>query len=1064
MERLQNNLDFDNNRFLFLYGEGVEDSFISTDYRELQILEVLWHILKNRNYDCILYYSTQRGLHFLDNESRAYCRQEDQVPVDNANEKHQDENKFFSGPLGKSLATHHRPPSRATPRFPENFDLTALGLMDWLMNDTTRRSAVIINQAETSMRFLDDALHGSQASRIGSWARLPHNNKNICILLFSTPYLKSSIEENRDFVPIPEIVTYFTKSQEIKNSRSTLKVPGPEGGETLRLLDYSRLLHHQSLNWAERVRMAEMIAFDGKGARLWLQMLAPLTNLSIQNIHPLLESSRSNTNLTWREELDRMEGLEVVKSRIKRIEAYVKRRQKMILDGRISPNKPPRSMHLVFLGNPGTGKTTVARLIGEMYRDLGLLKNGRVNPVKAEDLIAEYEGATRIKTNEQVDKSMDGVLFIDEAHQLTENNDVFGKQALGVILTRMENDRDRLAVIVAGYTNKIKEFLKSDVGLSSRFPESNHLVFPDYEPDELMNILRRYLVDDGRQLSEAFERSIREVVENLYNERDQETFGNARKMRELADDIGEEQDTRLADRELTTEPQLEPEDIPTIYQRYLLPDAPKMDDLLSELNTLVGLERVKVLVQKAAYRLEADKTRLAKGKQVETPNMNMCFIGNPGTGKTTVARMMGKIYHSVGRLRSDKFKEIRASDLIAGYVGQTSGKAEEAIKDALDGVLFIDEAYALDPGNPEDTYKKDAINKLMQYIDAHSNRMIVILAGYPEQMERLLNSNPGLTRRFPKIMPFDDYSDDDLLEILRRKIHAKNVSISPGIFPKARTYFLNIRQRDGVNFGNAGVVNTLISEMEDSQNIRYYETQDANILDGFDDGDVPDPSNSEPSTNTGQTFRYMHYDLASRLVPTDKKITKKVAMAAVGLLQVVTDKGEGTGTGFVVTPQGHVLTAWHVIDGARRVTFRLDGADKELDAEVIGVDQETDLAVLRLPNGSSYPWIPLAEAGYLPNIDDEIVAIGYPLGKQFGKEVTYVRGTISSLRTESGRIQIAAPVTHGSSGGPVCLQKDLRVVGAIHGGAANQPGAQMNFATNIQLVYVRFGPQTAKEG
>ena len=173
-----------------------------------------------------------------------------------------------------------------------------------------------------------------------------------------------------------------------------------------------------------------------------------------------------------------------------RAEAEAKRRQAGLL-------READSLHLVFTGRPGTGKTTVARLVGELYREMGLLRRGHVHAPEAADLIGMYVGHTAVQTNRAVDAALDGVLFIDEAYRLSEQPGGFGQEAIDTLVTRMDNDRDRLVVVVAGYPGKMDAFLHSNPGLPRRFPRGNIIAFPDYEPDELLSILLAMLRNRG---------------------------------------------------------------------------------------------------------------------------------------------------------------------------------------------------------------------------------------------------------------------------------------------------------------------------------------------------------------------------------------------------------------------------------------------------------------------------------------------------------------------------------------------------------------------------------------
>ena len=1068
MERLLQNLDYENNRFLFLYGKGVDDRFLSTDYRDQNILECLWIILKAKKFECILFFSHTERVFFLDSNSQQYCR----VPGGKGDTKAQIEPgkmRFFKGPMGKnlnkSLSTHLPEASTEANLGNQKFvnsitDGNALKLMDWLMRDTSRRTAVVIDQAETSFHYF--AQLGAQAGKVGSWVRLPLSNHNICIMLFARTNLSKKVTEQAEFLPIPELITYLENCNN-KSNRACLEVPAPEETEALRLLNYTRLVQKIPIVWGDRQRMTELITADGRSGREWLQILSSLPKLDTVSISRLVDPNSGSSMLTWRERLAHLEGLGAVKKHLLELEAYLRDRRERKQNGMISEFEQPPALHLAFLGNPGTGKTTVARLIGAMYRDLGLLKKGHTIAIEYKDLISEHVGGTVAQTDELVDKALDGVLFIDEAYQLAEESrGGFGQEAIDRLLTRMENDRERLVVIVAGYTGKMQKFLQSNPGLTSRFPLDNRIIFPDYKPPELMNILRGFLAAKGLAgASDAFTRSIQEVIENMYIERDEETFGNARKMRELADSIEMMRAMRRANQgDLPANVELEPTDISPAYNTYRLPTIPKLDVLLSDLNGLVGLAEVKEMVTDLSYHLRANKRRIELGQKVNKPVLNMLFIGNPGTGKTTVARMLGKIFQAVGVLHKGHVHEIRAGDLIAGYVGQTAIKAKELMKEALDGVLFIDEAYELTPGGTSDTFKTEALGVLMEYMDRYSNRLVVIMAGYPKKMSELVNSNPGLPRRFPLNFMFADYSDDDLLEILRRKTASMGILLSTSVLPRARAYLQEIRKQRGINFGNAGEVDILIDKMMGSQARRLEITNDDRVLITFEPDYVPINHGSNiPGANSQE---YLHYDLASRLPEPGEVQNIQQAMAAVGLLHVKNMSGEGTGTGFVVTPHGHVLTAYHVVQGAQQVSFRLDGTEKELDAEVVGLDEKADLAILRLPSGLAYPYVSLAEAGYTPSIGQDVVVMGYPLGEQFGQEITFTDGVVSSLRDKNWKIQISAPVTHGSSGGPVFHKTDMRVIGAIHGGA-QEAGAMMNFACNAQLVYLRFGLKSVSE-
>ncbi|KMQ70980.1 hypothetical protein ACM44_09205 [Chryseobacterium koreense CCUG 49689] len=240
-------------------------------------------------------------------------------------------------------------------------------------------------------------------------------------------------------------------------------------------------------------------------------------------------------------ELNSLIGLNEVKSEINTLINFIKVQKAREQSGLKSPSL---SYHIVFTGNPGTGKTTVARIVSKIYKHLGILTEGQLVETDRSGLIAEYVGQTAVKVNQTVNSALNGILFIDEAYSLVgENKDDFGREAVATLIKRMEDDRDKLVLVLAGYTNEMTNFIDTNPGFKSRF--NRYINFPDYTPSELFEIFESNCVKLDYQLTEEAETKLKLVFENAYSTRDR-SFGNGRFVRNVFEKTLEQQANRIA--------------------------------------------------------------------------------------------------------------------------------------------------------------------------------------------------------------------------------------------------------------------------------------------------------------------------------------------------------------------------------------------------------------------------------------------------------------------------------------------------------------------------------------
>ena len=260
------------------------------------------------------------------------------------------------------------------------------------------------------------------------------------------------------------------------------------------------------------------------------------------------------------------------------------------------------------------------------------------------------------------------------------------------------------------------------------------------------------------------------------------------------------------------------DDAPKITFKRQKPDEEtrSIDEYLDELNELIGLEKVKKDVNSLINLVQIRKIRKERGIKQPPMSLHLVFSGNPGTGKTTVARLLSKIYHEIGLLSKGHLIETDRSGLVGGYVGQTAIKTKEVIDEAMGGILFIDEAYSL-ASTSENDYGREAIDTILKAMEDNRDDLIVIVAGYPELMDRFLHSNPGLESRFNKFIYFDDYNAEELFDIFSLMCRQANLEMDGPASDYARQYFEKMYEHKSQNFANGRAVRNFFEEVITAQ-------------------------------------------------------------------------------------------------------------------------------------------------------------------------------------------------------------------------------------------------------
>jgi SpoVK/Ycf46/Vps4 family AAA+-type ATPase len=529
--------------------------------------------------------------------------------------------------------------------------------------------------------------------------------------------------------------------------------------------------------------------------------------------------------------LDELIGLDEVKKNIRDHINYINfiklRKEKGFEDaGKLS-------LHSIFTGNPGTGKTTVVNMLGRLYKKMGLLSKGHIKEVDRADLVGQYIGQTAPRVKKVIEEAKGGILFIDEAYSLTrakEDSNDFGPEVLEILIKEMSDGTGDIAIMCAGYPKEMNDFIESNPGLKSRF--SHYFNFEDYMPEEMLAITDVAAQKKGVTLTADAKIVLEEILVEAYRNRDN-AFGNARYVYSLVDEAKMNLGLRLMNQanvaDLSNEvlSTIEAEDIQKVVagrnKKKLKLDVNEklLKEGLAELDALTGMsnvkEEVKELVKLVRFYKETGRDVLNKF------SLHSVFTGNPGTGKTTVARIIAKIYKGLGLLERGHVIEVDREGLVAGFVGQTAIKTGEKVNEALGGILFIDEAYALSNKSSSNDFGQETIQIILKRMEDLRGQFGVIVAGYTNNMQEFVESNPGLKSRFDRTYNFNDYNADEMYVIASGLLAKEKITANDEATEHLKKYFAFLYQNRDKNFGNARTVRQVIGEAIKNQHLRLSE-------------------------------------------------------------------------------------------------------------------------------------------------------------------------------------------------------------------------------------------------
>ncbi|HET7233908.1 MAG TPA: AAA family ATPase, partial [Longimicrobium sp.] len=613
-------------------------------------------------------------------------------------------------------------------------------------------------------------------------------------------------------------------------------------------------------------------------------------------------------------ELQALTGLEEVKEKLRRLERSARTLRRKLLEG--DPNLPDDSLHMVFTGGPGTGKTTVARLVSRLYHALGLLPRDEVREVVASTLMSSNVGETRENMQRTLEEARGGVLFIDEAHQFGERESTQAREAVQALVPMAWNHRHEMVIVLAGYAERMHDFFAMDPGLDRRFPPHGRMVFRDYLPAELWTILERKVAARGFTLGPQAAARLRNLLERRARRR---SFGNAGGVDNLVAEVLErhgaspQSSTRV----------IQADHLPPLVRR----DEQARDAAMARLDSMIGLEpvreRIEAIVSRLAFDLEEEEHGEGTGRVLIHPG-NMLFTGPPGTGKTTVGELMAQLLCGIGVIDRPVGVVASRGDLVGAYQGHSARAVREVVDRARDGVLFVDEAYALVQGEG-DTFGKEALDELVRQVTSPENEgTVFILAGYRAEIQRLQGHNPGLLRRFPVEIEFPGFSPADCAAYARRLLEAERLQWEAGVLERVAALAAEAQAELGERFGNAGWVNGMLGLATDHMRRRVMAT---GVRPG-DPGrrrvalaDLPAPRHAPaaPAWAPSPDAASLAQERPAWRQATREDLVDEVLDCTFQVLTAAQDGGTGSATAFFVTPDGLAATSAHVVEGASEV-------------------------------------------------------------------------------------------------------------------------------------------------
>ena len=718
--------------------------------------------------------------------------------------------------------------------------------------------------------------------------------------------------------------------------------------------------------------------------------------------------------------------------------------------------------NIVFFGENGVGKSTVGRLITKVLYKYKAIRDDHYLEKNAKEIFNNFTGSTAENLDNLLKMGRDGVILIDDMHYLDALNSSNVNEGLFALAKIMEANPETVFILCDNKynMNQILENNRDSFQRMIRFKVN----FKDFTRDELKQILNIKAKEKGYVIKDE---AMDKLLEIIFLSKSYGNNINASAAISILEEIIVIQNVRtefIDDKTITKDDvdvYVVENDIAFIDQKTGF-----QSEARKKLDELVGLEKIKETVDDLIAYFSINR-----GKKVD---FHMCFSGNPGTGKTEVARIIGKLLRQEGILGTTKFIEVTRRDLVGQYIGQSAIMTRDIIDKAMGGVLYIDEAYSLAYGGEKD-YGAEVVAELLKAMEDRRGEFCVILAGYTNEMRHLFDLNPGFKSRIKFDLEFPDYSDEELEKIARLFLKRDNIYMTDENI-KFLVKIVSV-QRNFPNFANVRTLREAISRVQIKHAGRVRGLRDDDAVNELTYDDVIGAFTKE------EIDFALHFDEEEETVPKlnpqilrdlyqgykPEPFAKTQDYLSEAILALKMSEGKnGEGTGFMISKDGYFLTCGHCVDGAgkivarRRISHHGRYIDINYDSVVISVDKKADVALCQViaDEKEEFEYLTLDDGMNEPEKLSKVYLLGYPFGVTRFDEMSANEGKVMSYQKANqwmlDQINLDIQAKGGNSGSPVIDAETSKVIGVFCGSSISRGQSvteEINYGRPIKYVW-----------